>query len=168
MSTPASRAARPGVIVTHPNRDKAVVQATRATVILLLLISTGLILIVTLGGWGTLEGLKPLLVFWVLAYVAMAYFAARWRRGVLPMAAALALLMLVFALVAAPEWFTRDKPGYAEPNLPAGLLGVITLVIVPVQLLLIVFAMRGFTQGWNVELERSDPSYERDVLPHSA
>ena len=168
MSRPASRADRPGVIVTHPNRDKSVVQATRATVILLLLISTGLILIVTLGGWGTLEGLKPVLIFWVLAYLAMAYFAARWRRGVLPMAAALALLMLVFALVAAPEWFTRDKPGYAEPSLPAGLLGVITLVIVPVQLLLIVFAMRGFAQGWNVELERIEPGYERDALAHSA
>ena len=168
MSTPASRAARPGVIVTHPNRDKAAVQATRATVVLLLLASTALILIVTLGGWGTLEGLKPVLIFWVLAYLTMAYFTARWRRGVLPMAAALALVMLVFALVAAPEWFVRDKPGYAEPNLPANLLGVITLVIVPVQLLLIVFAMRGFAQGWNVELEQADPGYEREALPHSA
>lgn len=153
MSTPASRRPRPGVIVTHPNRDKAVAQATRATVVLLLLGSAGLILLVTLGGWGTLEGLKPVLIGWVLVYVAMAYFAARWRRGVLPMAAALALLMLVFALVAAPAWFVRDKPGYAEPNLPASFLGIVTLAIVPVQLLLIAFAMRGFGQGWNVEVE---------------
>jgi hypothetical protein len=175
MSAHASRAPQPGVIVTHPNRDKAVVQATRATVVLLLLASAGLILLVTLGGWSALEGLKPVLIGWVLVYVAMAYFAARWRRGVLPMAAALALLMLVFALVAAPSWFTRDKPGYAEPSslaglpsLPAGLLGVITLVIVPVQILLIAFTMRGFAQGWNVEVEKLDPAYERDALAHSA
>jgi hypothetical protein len=167
MATPSAQADRPGVIVTHPNRDKAVVQATRATVILLLLVSAGLILLVTLGGWGTLEGLKPVLIGWVLVYLVMAYFAARWRRGVLPMAAALALLMLVFALVAAPAWFTRDKPGYAEPNLPANFLGVVTLVIVPVQILLIAFTMRGFAQGWNVELEQIDPRYERDALPHS-
>lgn len=168
MSTPASRAGKAGVIVTHPNRDKPAVQATRATVILLLLASTALILIVTVGGWGTLEGGKPILIFWVAAYLTMTYFAIRWRRGVLPMAAALALLMLVFALVSAPAWFARDKPGYAEPPLPANLLGVITLVIVPVQLLLIVFAMRGFSQGWNVELEQIDPKYRGEALPNSA
>jgi FtsH-binding integral membrane protein len=168
MSTPARRGSNPGVIVTHPNRDKSVVQATRATVVLLLIASAALILLVALGGWGTLEGLKPVLLGWVLVYLVMAYLAARWRRGVLPISASLALLMLVFALVAAPAWFTRDKPGFAEPNLPAGLLGVLTLVIVPVQILLIAFAMRGFAQGWNVEVERLDPSFEREALPHSA
>ena len=40
----------------------------------------------------------------------------------------------------------------------AGLLGVLTLLIVPVQMLLVAFAMRGFKQGWNVELERRDPA----------
>jgi hypothetical protein len=168
MSTLARRGPAPGVIVTHPNRDKPVVQATRATVILLLLVSAGLIALVTIGGWSTLQGGKPVLIAWVLVYVAMAYFAGRWRRGVLPMSAALALLMLVFALVSASAWFTRDKPGYAEPHLPASLLGVITLVIVPVQLLLIAFAMRGFAQGWNVEVERADPNYKPDALAHPA
>jgi hypothetical protein len=32
-------------------------------------------------------------------------------------------------------------------------LGLITLLIAPVQVLLILFAMRGFSQGWNVEVE---------------
>jgi hypothetical protein len=32
-------------------------------------------------------------------------------------------------------------------------LGLFTLLIAPVQVLLIFFAMRGFAQGWNVELE---------------
>jgi hypothetical protein len=168
MSTPANRVERPGVIVTHPNRDKAAVQGTRATVILLLLVSAGLIMLVSVGGWSTLEGLKPVLIAWALTYLVMAYFAYRWRRGVLPMAAALALLMLVFALVSAPSWFMRDKPGYAEPTLPASFLGVMTLVIVPVQLLLIAFAMRGFSQGWNVELEQLEPGYEGGALQHSA
>ena len=45
-----------GVIVTHPNRDKPVVQATRATVIVLLLASAALVLIVTVGGWSVLQG----------------------------------------------------------------------------------------------------------------
>jgi hypothetical protein len=54
---------------------------------------------------------------------------------------------------ASPEWFDRDKTGFSDPALPAGVLGLLTLLIVPVQVLLIAFAMRGFQQGWNVEVE---------------
>lgn len=168
MASTSGRSAQTGVVVTHPNRGKAAARATRATVVLLLLVSTALILIVTIGGWATLEGGIPILLSWAIIYLLMAYFAARWSRGVLPMAAALGLLLLVFALVAAPSWFARDKAGYAQPSLNAGLLGVLTLVIIPVQILLIAFAMRGFQQGWNVELEQLDPHADREVLPHSA
>jgi presenilin-like A22 family membrane protease len=164
MSSTSGQKARTGVIVTHPNRGKAAVQATRATVVLLLVASAALVLIVTVGGWGTLEGDKPILLAWAAVYLLMAFFAWRWSRGVLPMAAALALLMFVFALVAAPSWFARDKTGFAEPAMPASLLGVLTLVIIPVQILLIAFAMRGFQQGWNIELEQLDPSADHDAL----
>ncbi len=156
------------MIVTHPNRGKAVVQTTRATVVLLLLVSTALILIVTIGGWSTLSGGIPILLVWAVVYLLMAYYAARWSRGVLPIASALGLLLLIFALVSAPAWFERNKAGYAAPNLNAGLLGVLTLVIVPVQILLIAFAMRGFSQGWNVELEKLDPSADPDALARPA
>lgn len=168
MASTSGRSAQTGVIVTHPNRGKSVARATRATVVLLLLVSAALILIVTIGGWETLEGGIPILLAWAIIYLLMAFFAGRWSRGVLPMAAALALLLLVFALVAAPSWFARDKAGYIQPSLNAGLLGVLTLVIIPVQILLIAFAMRGFQQGWNIELEQLDPHAERDMLPHSA
>ena len=168
MASTSGRSAQSGVIVTHPNRSKPVARATRATVVLLLLVSTALILIVTIGGWETLEGGIPILLAWAIIYLVMAFFAGRWSRGVLPMAAALALLLLVFALVAAPSWFARDKAGYTEPSLNAGLLGVITLIIIPVQILLIAFAMRGFQQGWNIELEQLDPHAERDALARPA
>jgi hypothetical protein len=168
MSSTSGNRTPAGVIVTHPNRGKPVVQATRVTVVLLLLVSTALILIVTIGGWGTLEGGIPILLAWAFVYLLMAYYTARWSRGVLPMAAALGLLLLIFALVSAPAWFARNKVGYAPPNLNAGLLGVVTLVIVPVQILLIAFAMRGFSQGWNVELEKLDPSIDPDTLARPA
>ena len=145
------------IVVTHPNRDKPVVQATRATVVLLLLISVALVLIVTIGGWAVLEGAWIVQVGYIIVYLVLAFFAARWNRGVLPVGAALAVLLLVFALVAGPGWFARDKTGFAQPALASGLLGVVTLLIVPVQMLLIAFAMRGFSQGWNVELERPAP-----------
>src|ERR1700730_6112492 len=145
-----------GVIATHPNRDKPVVQATRATVILLLLASAALVLIVTVGGWSVLQGAVPVQIAYVLVYLTLAFYAARWKSGVLPVAAALAVLLGIFALVAGPSWFARDKAGFAQPALSAGLLGLLTLLIVPVQMLLVAFAMRGFSQGWNVELERRD------------
>jgi presenilin-like A22 family membrane protease len=153
-----------GVIVTHPNRDKAVVQATRATVIVLLLASAALVLIVTIGGWSVLQGAVAVQIAYVLVYLTLAFFAWRWNRGVLPVSAVLAVLLLIFALVAGPSWFARDKSGFEQPAIGAGVLGLLTLLIVPLQMLLVAFAMRGFSQGWNVELERRDPAVERDLF----
>jgi presenilin-like A22 family membrane protease len=164
MSSPSGRRLEPGVVVTHPNREKAVVQATRATVVLLLLISAGLVLIVTVSGWNVLESAVAIQIAYVVIYITLAFFAARWNRGVLPVAAVLAVLLLIFALVAGPGWFNRDKAGFASPDyLNAGLLGVLTLLIAPVQMLLVAFAMRGFSQGWNVELERREPGAGADA-----
>jgi hypothetical protein len=161
----ATPEAQPGVIITHPNRDKAVVQATRAMVILLLLVSAGLVLIVTIGGWSVLEGAIPVQIGYIAVYLTLAFFAGRWNRGVLPVASALAVLLAIFAAVAGPSWFSRDKTGFAQPALNAGLLGLLTLLIVPAQMLLVAFAMRGFSQGWNVELERRDPTARGDAYP---
>lgn len=163
---------QPRVVITHPNRDKPVVQATRAAVVVLLLASAGLVLIVTVGGWSVLEGLVPVQIVYIGVYVTLAFFAARWNRGVLPIAAALAVLLAIFALVAGPAWFDRNKAGFAQPTIDAGLLGLLTLLIVPVQMLLVAFAMRGFNQGWNVELERQEPpaggEFHRPAAPYPA
>jgi presenilin-like A22 family membrane protease len=145
------------VIVTHPNRDKPVVQATRAIVVLLFLASVALLLIVTIGGWKVLEGATPVQIGYIVVYLTLAFYAARWNRGVLPVGAALAVLLGIFALVAGPSWFNRDKFGFEAPSINSGVLGTLTLLIVPVQILLVAFAMRGFNQGWNVELERYAP-----------
>jgi hypothetical protein len=158
------------VIITHPNRDKAVVQATRATVVLLLLASAALVLIVAIGGWSVLWGAKPIQIGYVIVYLTLAFYAARWNRGVLPVAAVLAVLLLIFALVAGPGWFARDKTGFAQPSINAGLLGVLTLLLVPLQMLLIAFAMRGFRQGWNVEHEERETGADLypEPPPHPA
>ena len=81
-------------------------------------------------------------IAYILVYLVMAFYVARWNRGVLPVAAALAIILLIFAAVAGPAWFERDKTGFTDPALDASLLGLITLLIVPVQVLLIVFSMR--------------------------
>jgi FtsH-binding integral membrane protein len=142
------------VRIEHPNRDKAASKATRAVVILLLLGSAALDAIETAGARSALQGANGLQVAYLALYLVIAFYVARWNRGVLPVAAALAIILLIFAAVSGPGWFDRDKTGFDDPALDSGLLGLITLLIVPVQLLLIAFAMRGFTQEWNVEVER--------------
>ena len=150
--------AEPGVTIDHPNRRKAASKLTRAIVVVLLLVSAGLTAIVTIGGWDTLQGAKSLQVAYIVVYVVLAFFVLRWNRGVLPLAAALAIVLLIFAAVATPAWFDRDEPGFADPSIDEGLLGLLTALLVPLQILLIAFAMSGFRQAWNVEVERpADP-----------
>jgi hypothetical protein len=57
-----------------------------------------------------------------------------------------------------PSWFDRDQTGFAQPAIDAGILGLVTALLIPVQVLLIAFAMRAFNQAWNVEVERTTDS----------
>jgi hypothetical protein len=146
-------ASAPAVQIHHPNRDKPESKATKAAVTLLLLTSAGLTAVITLGGWEALQGAEAGAIAYIIIYLVMAYYVTRWNRGVLPVAAALAVLFMVIAIVAAPGWFARDKAGFDDPALEPGILGLLTLILIPVQLLLIAFALRGFNQEWNVEIE---------------
>jgi hypothetical protein len=148
-------------VLLHPNRDKAESKATRAAVILLVVVSAVLIAVVTLGGWSELQGAQVVSFGYIVVYLAMAYFVSRWNRGVLPVAAALAILFAVVAAVAGPAWFERDKAGFDDPALEPSILGLLTIILVPLQLLLIAFAMRGFQQQWNVEVEVSPDEADR-------
>jgi lysylphosphatidylglycerol synthetase-like protein (DUF2156 family) len=141
--------------IDRPNRRKASSKATKAIVAFLLVVSAALVFLIAVGGWNTLEGAKILTIVYILVYLVMAFFVMRWNRGVLPLAAALAIVLLIFAAVSGPAWFDRDKTGLASPPLPSDLLGLLSLILVPVQILLIAFAMRGFSQAWNVEVERT-------------
>jgi hypothetical protein len=159
------RNVRPGYTVIHPNRDKASCKVTRLVVVLILLVSVVLMLILTFGGWSKLQGLKPVNFVWCAVYLIIAVYIWRWARGLLPIAAALGILLLIIAVIAGTglsgtSWFDRNHFGFAAPHslfggkgLTPDTLGALTVVLVPVEALLIVVAMVGFAQGWNVELE---------------
>jgi len=149
-----------GTYIVHPNREKAVSQATKATVMLLMIAVAVLFLIVTVGGWSSLEGVQIISIAYALVSLLMAFYVARWNRGVLPVAAGLGIIFAIVAVIAGPQWFDRDHSGYHNPGLPPGLLGLITVIIVPVEFLLIVFSMRGFNQKWNIEVEITRDEYE--------
>jgi uncharacterized membrane protein len=153
------------VVIVHPNRSKASSQLARLVVIALLLASAAVVLIVTIGGWDTLEGAKFVPVAYVAVYVVFALFVARWSRGALAMAAALAVILGIFAGVAAPAWFDRDKPGFTDPAIDADMLGLLCFILLAMQAALVIAALVGFRQRWNVEEERP---VERDPEPARA
>ena len=142
------------VVVEHPNRGKASSQLMRALVIALLLVSAGVVALIAIGGWSMLEGAKPVQIAFILVYVVLAYFVGRWNRGVLPMIAALAVILGIFAAVAAPDWFARDKSGFTNPALSSDVLGLLCALLVPLQAALILVSLQAFRQRWNVEVER--------------
>jgi hypothetical protein len=148
--------ARPGYELWRPNRVKSEAKVTRVLVAIVLLISAALILIITLGGWERLQGatVAAMAIIWAVLYILFAFLVLRWNRGILPVAAALAIILAIFAVIAAPAWFARDKVGLDSPALPEELLGLLTFLVVPVQLALIAIAMIGFNQNWHVEEER--------------
>lgn len=153
---------REGYELWRPNREKAESKTTKAIVALVLLISAALLVIITLGGFERLQspGIGISTIAWAGLYVVFAFFVMNWQRGLLPVAAVLAIVMAIFAAVAAPGWFARDKVGLDSPALPEDLLGLLTLVLIPVQLLLVVVAMVAFAQEWHVEEEREIEGHE--------
>lgn len=144
---------REGYYIERPNRDKAASKTMKAVVLLLLLVSAALVAVITIGGWDRLTGAKPLNIAYVLIFLLSAYFVAKWNRGILPIIAALAIILGIFAAVAGPAWFDRDKTGFDSPLLDEAFLGLLTFLLIPVQLLLIGASMSAFSQAWSVEVE---------------
>src|SRR3954451_24334371 len=142
------------VVIEHPNRRKASSQLARLVVIVLLIASAAVTLIITIGGWDAIEGAKPIPLVFIVLYVGLALFVARWSRGVLPMIAGLAVILGIFGAVATPAWFDRDQDGFTDPAISAGVLGLFCALLVLLQIALVLSAMIGFRQGWNVEVER--------------
>jgi hypothetical protein len=167
------RILRPGYTVIHPNREKTVCKLTRVLVALILLLSIGLMLAVTIGGWTKLQGMKPINFVWCAIYVVMAIYVLRWARGLLPITAALAVLLIAIAAIAGfgvggTSWFDRGHAGYGHAGslfggagLSADAIGALTLLLIPVELLLVIVAIVGFGQGWNIELEVPDEEARR-------
>lgn len=140
-------------VIEHPNREGSGPHAMRVIVVLLLLASALLIGIVTFGGWSVIQGMKAVCIVWTILYLACAWYVAKWNRGLLPVIAALATMMGVFAIVAVPAWTDRTAPGFTQPAIDSSVLGTLTALLVPIQILLIAAAMYAFNQKWNVEVE---------------
>jgi hypothetical protein len=148
---------RPGYEIWRPNREKSGSVTTKWVIVLLLLITAGLAALITIGGWKVLQGgsgMGFVCAIYAILYFFFAILVARWRRGILPLAAALSMILAILCAVGADSWFARDKKGFDEALLSSSLVGVLVLVLMVVQLVVIIAALYGFNQGWNIEEER--------------
>jgi hypothetical protein len=129
----------------------------RFVVMLLLVISIILMLTIILGGWAVLNGggywgVISLII--VGFYVVLTIMVGRWSRGAITISVAVAVLMLIFAAIGFDSWFARDKAGFTEAALPSDLLGLLTFLMIPVQIALAVASSIAIKQEWHVEEER--------------
>jgi hypothetical protein len=141
------------VEIRHPNREKPESNTARLGTFALLILSGLMMLVIAIGGWGTMTSGKPSLVLIMILYFVFAYLVWIWNRGVLPVSAGAATVVLIFALIAGPGWFQRGGEGFEAATIPESVLGMLTLGLIPVQMLLIVISVWAFTQEWNVEEE---------------
>jgi hypothetical protein len=148
---------RPGYELWRPNREKPGSVTTKWVIVLLLVITAVLAAIITVGGWSVLQGgngMGIVCAVYAIFYAFFAFLVARWRRGILPVAAALSMILAIFCAVGANSWFARDKSGFNQAGLSSSVVGTLVIVLMVVQLVVIVAALYGFNQGWNIEEER--------------
>jgi len=148
---------RPGYELWRPNREKPEANTTKFVVAVLLAATAVVAAIVTIAGFSLLSGGSGMgivcLVFAGL-YGLFAYLVARWSRGILPVAAALSMILVIFCAVAADSWFARDKGGFDEALLPSSLIGLLVVILGLLQIVIVAAAFYAFNQNWHVEEER--------------
>ncbi len=148
---------RPGYELWRPNREKAGSITTKFVIALLLLATAVIAAIITIGGWSLLKGgggMGIVCAIYALLYAFFAFLVARWNRGILPVAAALSMILAIICMVGADSWFARDKAGFDEAMLPSSLIGLLVVILGLLQLVVIAAVFYGFSQNWHVEEER--------------
>ena len=165
---------RPGYELWRPNREKPGSITTKFVIVLLLAATAVIAALVTIGGWSLLKGgsgMGIVCAVYALLYAFFAIIVARWNRGVLPVVAALSMILAIFCAVGAESWFNRDRAGFDEAALSSSLLGVLVIVLGLLQIVLVAASLYGFNQEWHVEEERpigSGEDYGAGASPQPA
>ena len=143
------------VVIEHPNRRKASSQLARLVVIVLLIASAAVVLIISLGGWDTIEGAKPVQI----AFIVALRRDGALRRALEPRRAADDRRAgdhprRSSAPSRRPPGSTATRTASPTRRSPSGVLGLLCALLVLLQIALMLSAMIGFRQKWNVEVER--------------
>jgi lysylphosphatidylglycerol synthetase-like protein (DUF2156 family) len=165
---------RPGYELWRPNREKAGSVTTKLVIVLLLAATAAIAAVITIGGWSLMKGgggIGLTCAIYAILYAFFALLVARWSRGILPVAAALSMILAILCAVGADSWFARDKSGFDEAMLPSAVIGTLVVILGLLQIVLIAFALYGFNQEWHVEEERpigSGEDYGAGATPQPA
>ncbi|MGN6253654.1 MAG: hypothetical protein ACTHO8_01535 [Solirubrobacterales bacterium] len=148
---------RPGYELWRPNREKPGSVTTKFVVVLLLAATAVIAGLITIGGWSVLKGGSGMGIVCAIYAILYAFFAiivARWNRGVLPVVAALSMILAIFCAVGAESWFNRDRAGFAEPLLGSSFVGLLVILLGLLQIVVVAASLYAFNQEWHVEEER--------------
>jgi MFS family permease len=148
---------RPGYELWRPNREKAESVTTKFVIVFLLLATAALGILVGITGFSLMSGgsvMAVVTIVYGLLYAFFGFLVARWNRGILPVAAALSMILAIFCAVGAESWFARDKSGFETGLIPVTLIGLFVIILALLQLILIAACLYGFNQEWHVEEER--------------
>jgi hypothetical protein len=165
---------RPGYELWRPNREKAGSVTTKFVVVLLLAATALLAALITIGGWSLLKGgsgMGLICAIYALLYAFFAFLVARWNRGILPVVAALSMILAIFCAVGAESWFNRDRGGFDDAVLNSSLIGLLVIILGLLQIVLVAAALYAFNQEWHVEEERpigSGEDYGAGASPQPA
>lgn len=154
---------RPGYELWRPNREKAESITTKFVLVFLLAATAVIAALVTIGGFSLMTGgggMGILCMIFAILYAFFAFLVARWNRGILPVAAALSMILAILCAVGADSWFARDKAGFDEGLIPVTLIGLLVVILAILQLVVIAVALYAFNQNWHVEEERAIGSGE--------
>jgi len=106
---------RPGYELWRPNREKAESITTKFVLVLLLVATSAIAALVTIAGFSLITGgggMGVICLIYAALYAFFAFLVFRWNRGILPVAAALSMILAIFCAVGADSWFARDKAGF--------------------------------------------------------
>jgi hypothetical protein len=148
---------RPGYELWRPNREKAESITTKFVLVLLLAATAAIAALVTITGFSLLtggSGMGIICLIYAALYAFFAFLVLRWNRGILPVAAALSMILAILCAVGADSWFARDKAGFDEGLLPSPLIGLLVLILLVLQLIIVAVSLYAFNQNWHVEEER--------------
>jgi hypothetical protein len=148
---------RPGYELWRPNREKAESVTTKFVLVLLLAATAAIAALVTITGFSLLTGggaMGVICLIYAALYAFFAFLVFRWSRGILPVAAALSMILAIFCATGAGSWFARDKAGFEKALIPTPLIGTLVVVLILLQLVTIAVCLYAFNQNWHVEEER--------------
>ena len=148
---------RPGYELWRPNREKTESVTTKIVTVILLAATSIIAIIVAITGFSLMSGgtgMAIMTLIYGLLYGFFAFLVLRWNRGILPVVAALSMILAILCAVGADSWFARNKSGFEEGLIPVTLIGLFVVILALLQIVLIAVSLYAFNQEWHIEEER--------------